>query len=238
MMRRHFRRRRRASWTYSNSEELSITSASPTLGSIQYDSSWLYPPARAQFIMDTRTSSRLTFAGCHLWLDFAWRCTANSPLSMPDVNFCIYKTQSAAGSTAPDPDATLAEAQWTTPATPATITSWEENDDDGTESYLWQHWMRGNGPPNSIIWQSGGAPSGATQVINNQGNLIDGKGVDNVTQVCRKFQVTQEWQPDVTVRAKRRLNKGEGIAIFMWVAGTVASGMQVACPMRWRCLTS
>lgn len=234
MMRRRGRRRS-AKWTYSNSQTLSVTSASQGTGVQNVDFAWIYPPARAQFIMNTKQTDRLQFAGCHLWLDFWWN-NHSTATGLPDVSFTMYKSDIVSDTGLPD--FTPVNSQYTEPSTPASITSWEEDDDDGTNPYLWQHWVKGMSPPNAVVatkdfGTASGAWNGHTA---NQSNLMPDGSIDSPVYMCRKFYVTQEWQPDVIVRAKRRLQKGEGIVLVMGVTGA-SEFLSSNCNLHWRCLS-
>lgn len=219
MMRRRGRRRMGPKWTYSDSNEISITSGSPTnIGFI-----WLYPPARAQFIMNTKGRDRLGFRGCHLWLDFFWR-NVGASTNLPDVSFGVFKT--VITSTGDQPDLSPMLGQWSQPSTPATLTSWEEDDDDGTNPFLWSHFIRGSSPPNAWVQTSGASNNKGI----NQYQALDAGTTDNPSFECRKFHVTQEWQPDVIIRSRRTLQKGEGIVLAMNVpspSATLSSNLRV-----------
>lgn len=208
MMRRRFRRAG-PKWTYSDQGTISITSGSPTtIGFI-----WLFPPARAQFIMNTKQRDSLLYCGSHIWLDFFWKNTGNGT-GLPDCHFGVFKT--VITSTGDQPDLSPMLGQWTQPSTPATITSWDEDDDDGTNPFLWQHFIKGFSPPNAVVRTDGSVDHNQTM------NLGTGSS-DNPTFMCRKFNVTQEWQPDVVIRSKRRLRKGEGIVLAMHVPNPATS---------------
>lgn len=231
MMRR--RRRRKASWSYADAGSLVLTGGG---GLTNY--AWVIPPARAQFIMDTKQRNSLTFAGAHLWLDFYWS-NKGTATGLADVDFAMFKT-TIADPTSFAPDISMADGQWDQPATPAALTSWDEDDDDGTESFMWQHHIKGMTPPNAVVatkdfGTASGAWNGHTA---NQAVLMPDGSTDAALFVCRKFCVTQEWQPDVVIRSKRRLQKGEGVILTMTWAGSGSANMQAICNYHLRTLTS
>lgn len=227
------RRRRRGfspKWTYANSQTLVASGSSGTnIGSGTGDYCWIYPPARAQFIMNTKQRDRMQFSGAHLWLDFFWKNTGTAT-GLPDLQFGMYKSDIVSDTGLPDFTPIL--AQWTEPATPASITSWEEDDDDGTNPLLWSHWIKGMSPPNAETRPI----TDATDDIKNQSNVLHSGSTDNPAFCCRKFNVTQEWQPDVMVRAKRRLTKGEGIVLVMYLP-IGSANLTANLDVHWRALT-
>lgn len=234
MMRRRGRRRFAGpKWTFSNSTNFNVDSTGPqsSPGGLYYDYAWILPPARAQFMMNTKGRDRMQFAGCHLWLDFFWRNTGTAT-GLPDVSFMMYKSEIVADTGLPDP--TPIDGQWKEPATPASLTSWDEDDDDGTEPYLWQHWIKGSSPPNAIVNTGGVMFSGSD--IQNQGVQMQAGTTDTPTYACRKFMVQQEWQPDVIVRTRRRITKGEGIVLVMAVIAP-SSNLHSNLNVHWRTLT-
>lgn len=205
MMRARGRRSRPARWSYADSTGLSVSNGTPTAFV------WLLPPARVSFMLSQRgRGNSMVFAGAHLWLDFDWASSNSSVQGLPDVDFGVIKT-TISDPTAFTPDLSLVDAQWDQPSTPATLTSWDEDDDSGVDSWLWQHHIKGQTPPNFHI-QAGG--DGAGELFNQQQD-IGGGSSDSPAHMCRKFHVTQEWQPDVVIRSKRRLQKDEGILLYM-----------------------
>lgn len=231
MMRR--RRRRAARWNYADTFFMDVDSGTPQ----GLDWGWILPPARVSYLLQTKGRGNfLTFAGCHLWLDFFWSNTGGST-AFQDVDFGIIRTSIADPSTH-TPDLTQAVAMWEQPNTPATIASWEEDDESGLDSWLWQHHIKGSPPPNaSVNVVNTGSGAGADNVYN-QPHFIETGTADTPRFVCRKFHVTQEWQPDVVVRSKRRLQKDEGILLYMRcpLFGSLSSS-HVSCNVRLRTLT-
>lgn len=217
------RRSRPARWSYADAAAIDIVNGGATAFV------WILPPARVSFMLSQRgRGNSLVFAGAHLWLDFFWSSTGSVEL-MPDVDFGVIKT-TIADPVSFAPDLSLVDAQWDQPSTPATLTSWDEDDDSGVDSWLWQHHIRGTSPPNFHV-QADGAGAGS---LFNQQNGLTGT-TDAPGMMCRKFHVTQEWQPDVVVRSKRRLQKDEGILLYM--ASTPGFGMKVNLNVRLRTLT-
>lgn len=232
-MRTRFRRKRAsAKWTFADSQTLEVDASTP---SPFQAFAWLYPPARAQFLMNTRNRDRLGFRGAHLWLDF-FLYNSGGPEAMPDVDFGVFKTTIAA--VGDQPDLTPMLGQWKQPATPATLTSWEEDDDDGTNPFLWQHHIKGMSPPNAIVNAVPGLSTAndASFIANQAVNMRAGDS-DHIVYACRKFFVTQEWQPDVVIRSRRTLMKGEGIVLCMQVVTAPAGSMRVYCNTHFRSLT-
>lgn len=166
--------------------------------------------------MNTKQRDRMQFSGAHLWLDFYWRQEGGTT-GLPDVQFACYKSEIVSDTGLPD--FTFMNAMFTEPSTPASISSWDEDDDDGTNGFLWQHFIKGASPPNAVVstFDYDGS-SGADHAAGNQSTRVHGASTDNPLLACRKFMVTQEWQPDVIIRSKRSIKKGEGIVFVMAVA--------------------
>lgn len=179
-------------------------------------------------MMNTKGRDRMQFSGAHLWFDFYWENKA-AGTGLPDVQFGIYKSEIISDTGLPD--STPIDGQWKEPATPASLTSWDEDDDDGTEPFLWQHWIKGMSPPNALINTTGFT----NPAFANQANVMGVGTTDNPVHACRKFMVTQEWQPDVIVRTKRTLHKGEGVVLVMAVPSPSALTSNLNC--HWRVLT-
>lgn len=195
------RRGRRAAWTYANAGSMELGGAIANI--TQYV--WLMPPGRAQYLADAKSRDSITFVGAQLWLDFHWE-NRGSAASLVDVDFCVYKA-TIVDPVGNLPDFSPIESQWEEPPTPASLTAWEEDTDDGNYGFLWQHHIKGTTPANAqVVNQS-------TSNAWNQTNIIGAGTSDSPAWVCRKFYVTQEWQPDVVIRSKRRLAKGEGILL-------------------------
>lgn len=231
MMSRRGRRRAAARWSYADATSL----VNGPAGSLQIAFTWLLPPARVNYMLSTQgRRNSLVYSGTHLWMDFYYKMTGGNNTGMPDVDFGVIKTtiSDPVGFT---PDLSLVDAQWDQPSTPATITSWDEDDDSGVDSWLWQHHIKGMSPPNAYVGTYDVSGLGSVLACHNQEIITRGGSSDNPTFVCRKFHVTQEWQPDVVVRSKRRLQKDEGILLYM--ASQPGAGTEVTCNVHLRTLT-
>lgn len=229
MRRRRFRRR--AKWMYSDAASISLASTSILLAGQFFNYLWLLPPARANYLMTTRGRDRLTFAGAHMWLDWLWKGQNPGGQTLFPTDFAVYKSK-IVDPAALTPDFTTMIGQWDQPATPSTITSWDEDDDDGTQSFLWQHHIQGQTPPNAIV-QDGSATNG------NQYGGFPGISGDASMFICRQFFVSKEWEPQVVVRTKRRLQRDEGIVLVMTAfQGDVAAGITGFLNVRLRTLVS
>lgn len=231
MMRR--RRRRRAQWLYADSTNMSINSGSVVLAGQPVAFIWLLPPGRCQFLMDTKGRDRMLFAGAHIWMDFQW-ANIGSASGLPDIDLSIFKT-TISDPVGSFPDLSPLTGMWDQPSTPNSLSTWEDDDDDGTNSFLWSHHIKGTLPPNSYVWQFGSGSSGI-QTTNQGIPQIAAGTIDAPTFSCRKFHVTQEWQPDVTVRVKRRLQKGEGIVMGMTSPAVISSTVQCRLGVQLRTL--
>lgn len=227
MMRTRFRRRRKAQWLYANSETISLNSLSFVLGAQPVAHTWLFPPGRTQFLLNTRGRDRLTYVASHLWLDFYWR--ASSTGSFPDVDLCAFKT-TISDPVAETPDLSPILGMWDQPSTPNSLSSWEDDDDDGTNSFMWSHHIKGISGPNASFTSRDAGFKG------NQGPNIPDADSDHVAFICRKYHVTQEWQPDVVVRSKRRCVKGDGIVLAMTSPVAVAAQIDAFLEVRSRTL--
>lgn len=220
-----FRKRRsRAAWAFSDSALLRV---GPGAASATASFLWLLPPARVQFLCDTDRVSNLIFMGSHLWLDFAWQNSGTTtPQLLPDVTFYVIKSQMDRTGDVPTETLLL---PWSTPTTPATLTSWDELDTDGTSPFLWCHHLSGLCPPNSIVETTDLNRTNGGQSQYNSNNSIAWTGGTTegfpVATVVRNFDVRAAWQPDVRIKARRRLQKTEGIALVMQSDTGVASGV-------------
>lgn len=224
-MRRSFRRRgRRATWGYAN-EDLMQASA----GSSTTSYTWLLPPGRTNFLCDTDRVPAITYMGTHMWLDFDWVNTNASAQSLCDVTFYVIVSQQAPQADSP---AETDNIPWGAPQLPSAISSWDEHEEDGTESFLWIHHIKGNTPPNSIIRPL----SNSGLAVINQNTFIDGGSSDQPSYVCRIFDVRAAWQPDVIIKSRRRVWKDEGVALVMRTDSIPAPGVTVNCAVRYRTL--
>lgn len=223
-MRRRFRRSA-ARWSYADAGLLQINQGSTSATA----HIWILPPARVAYMLSQRgRGNSLIFAGCHLWLDFLWGMHSTNVL--PDVDLGVIKT-TISDPTSFAPDLSLVEAQWDQPSTPATLTSWDEDDDSGIDSWLWQHHIKGSSPPNAVVRDT-------SALKGNQFVNVPDASTDNIGIVCRKFMVSQEWQPDVVIRSKRRLQKDEGILLYMNLpTGIPAASMNIELDVHLRTLT-
>lgn len=223
MMRRRSRRSR-ATWGFADAAALNIPAGS-LAGAHAYF--WIVPPGRINYLCDTDRVSKVGFRGAHLWLDFNWVGVA-AGASLPDVTCYAMKSQQdlAGAPTVVDRN------PWSTPETPASLTSWDAaGQEDGTDSFLWTHHIKGSTPPNAGLILT--TPSAGNQTFSVGGNASS----DNVGFVCRKWFVTQEWQPDVMIRSRRSLTKEDGIAIIFSI-DTANPNVGVNVNVRARCLLS
>lgn len=220
------RGRSRATWAYADAEQMQLVGGG---GSPPVVYSWLLPPGRVNYLLDTDRVSSMKFMGCHMWLDFNWVNTA-SFAAMPDVTIYAIVTQQNEVSQAPDE---LFVNPWAPPEVPASLTSWTTYNDDGTSPFLWCHHIKGQTPPNWAVYTG---QSGTTQF--NQGNSIGTGTSDAPTIMCRKFFVAAEWQPDVIIKSRRKLVKDDGVALLMRSDSTFPTGMYINLSMRVRTLVS
>lgn len=205
MMRR--RRRSRSTWSFADGNQMVQPS-----GTANGVFAWILPPGRVNYLCDTDRVDSLVFKGCHLWMDFYWSNQNNADEGLPDVTmYIIASQQDAAG----DP-VEINLNPWSQPSTPSTIASWENAETDGTDSFLWCHHIKGISPPNALVNTNGAdAAGGGRAAASNQYIELGAGASDHPAFLCRKFYVTQEFQPDVVVRTKRRLRKDQGIVLFM-----------------------
>lgn len=231
--RSRFRRRMGPKWGYAKSGLMTVVDGQLTDSTV---ATWLLPPGRAQYLMETRNRDSLQFAGCHLWLDFHWIAPSGGGggfRGIPDTTFYVMKDTTSGGLA--DVPLHNDEDPWAEPNYPSNITNWNESTlDDGTEPFLWTHWIKGMSPPNAFVgtydYNSG------TNAASNQGDRIGSSGTEGQNEyLCRTFSTRMEWQPDVVIRTKRRLVKNEGIAITMKVRGD--TGCTASLSWHVRCLT-
>lgn len=222
--------RRRASWGFANFLSLQGTAGANVIAV----PAWILPPGRAQWLMEQGRRDHLTCKTIHMWLDFRWVCFAGSftnPQAVPDVEFYVKKVEA---SSADDitPNVVLTGANVTspfaTPTPPSAVVDWDEVEaDDGTDSFMWSHWMKGGSPPNGVVAAVTISPPTApnTYGYGNQYHYMfrENEGGGD-TALCRTFSTRIEWQPDVIIRSARRLMKGEGIAMVMNVYSVPGDG--------------
>lgn len=218
MMRR--RRRPRPQWVYADNQLTTVNSGSLNVGSYYYASTWLLPPGRVKYLCDSKRKQHLTVKGIHLWLDFYLSLVSSTATSWPQILF--YVTKAAEGQ---DGSANFFQAHpWTAPATPSTIATWNEWDDDGLNSFMWCHRIGTSGPPGSAVYQT------QSNLEYNQliGMKSDG---ENAVKLCWPTPVEAMWQPSVRIKTARRLSPGEGIIFTMMTTGQLANGM--TANMNW-----
>lgn len=227
MMRR--RRRRRATWGYANGDLLSLNAATPT------DWSWILPPGRVNYLCDTDRVDSILFMGCHLWLDWDWVNAGSTTEALFDARFYVVASQL---NTTGDAPIELSLNPFSEPSTPASITSWQEFDTDGTDSFLWSHFIKGQSPPNYLVltqsWNNSPTKGG------NQREQIYPKddSFDTLSSMCRNFDVRAAWQPDVRIKSKRRLRKDTGIALVVQAETTPTGNSGAHLGVRTRVLLS
>lgn len=227
MYRRRFRsRRRRSTWGYANEDLLQASGATP----VSYV--WLLPPGRVNFLADTDRVPAIGFTGCHLWLDFNWINTGTAS-ALPDVTLYAIVSQQEPNSETPTE---IDNIPWGAPSLPSAITTWDQHDEDGTESFLWVHHIKGQSPPNALV--SLGSSVGMDGPFQNQYDAISPGSEGSPAIVCRKFFVAAEWQPDVIIKTRRRVWKDEGIALVMRADTPPGGGITASLAVRYRTLVS
>ena len=224
------RRRRRASWEYAGNDVTNILD-NGTPGDPAFRLIWLFPPGRTNYLCETRGKDAITHSTTLLWLDFQWNGEAegfSGPQLIAPTYFYILKTKQDAN------DNTAEQfSPYATPPVPSAVTDWTSglDEDDGTEPFLWTHYIdplqAGTASPIyanaalSDLWSAGG---NADQYIANG-------------RIAYPNTVRQAWQPDVVVKAKRRMAKTEGIAlVFGYTYGNTLVNYQLTS--HWRTLVS
>lgn len=177
----------------------------------------LLPASRVNWLCGTSTfRSGLTVTGILLWLDFWWENdSTTTSQALPDVDMGIMTTVA---------DETLATSElhydpYVQPEPPSLTTDWNSFPSDGLDPFLWTHHIKGISPCNSIIRKTTNDWSNANRGAVNQDTVISFAADGSANLVCRKHYVTQEWQPDVVVKTKRRLKSNQGLGIFMRTPG-------------------
>lgn len=226
---RRFRRgfrRSRSTWAYADSELVQVNSG----GQVSF--TWLLPPGRTSYLCDTDRVSALTYMGSHLWLDFSWVNTG-AQTGIPDVTFYAIVSDLVESGTTPS---NLLYQPWHQPPLPSAITSWDENDeyDDGTQAFLWTHHIKGASPPNAQVATFGNTSPNSAD--NQPGFISASSGVDAPVQLCRKFHVAAEWQPDVIIKSRRRLKKDQGVLFVMSADVAITSSVNCQLVVRSRTL--
>lgn len=206
MMRRRFRRRR-SHWIWADRFSFVLNNAATNFGGKFFALNQLLPPGRVEWFCNSVVSrSHVTVTGVLMWLDFWWQTsTANQAVLLPDVDLFVMKTQEdEVGSEA------FAFDPFVQPEPPALVTTWGTSPADGLDAFLWSHHIRGSTPPNAVV----GTYIASDNVAYNQEVVIRAAADSNVN-TCRTFRVAAEWQPDVHIKTKRRLQRSEGLVIGM-----------------------
>lgn len=230
-MRRRFRTRgkgRKPTWAYAHA--MTLLAADNAL-TTTFVGGWLLPPGRVRWLCEDWKQASITHVTTHMWLDFHWISPSGGGgghRGIPDVYFYAIKSNSSRATGGEGPIMNDMNP-WSTPNFPSAITDWEdETDDDGTDSFLWCHRMKGMSPPNADVGTytyTGDAKQGA-----NQTDQMFSSGTEGVNNyMCRTFSMRAEWQPDVIIRAKRRLLKDDGIALFLAVRGDTGVSAHLEC---------
>lgn len=211
MMRR--RGRRKARWIWAGADNFSLTDGAATS---QWSTSAVLPPGRVNWLLDTGMRDSLTIKRILLWMEFHWVSADTAGHVLNDVEFYLRKCQA---------DTTTATEQWapfSSPTVPSAVTTWSTDiDSDGLDPFMWCHWIKGSTPPNSVVgtytWQQTGANVGSA---NQQSRMLAGvTGTTDPPNVCRKFEVTQEWQPDLDLRVMRKLMRDDWLGMSMRIQG-------------------
>lgn len=232
--RRGFRRRNRAAWAHAGAFTLSVTAATPV------SFVWLMPPARSEFLMDTDRKDRLGYRGSLLWMDFWWTMPAESmtPFDLP--NTVLYAIVSQSDSSGAPQLAAAPVDPFGEPKAPGTIGSWDgDPETEGTDAFLWSHYIKGFSPPNAIVnVRNTGVMQGADN-FGNQTTRFDGStSGTQINYACRKFYVAAEWQPDVQIKSRRTLRHDEGVALVIVSDVTTPNPIVSNLDVRFRTLVN
>lgn len=214
-------RGRKASWEWSNTFTLVGVDTPAQYALKTWALADLLPQPRVDFLCEARGSDSLVHVETLLWLDFHWAITSGNgqPFTYfpPAVDFFIIK--STVEET--QPTAFAGDyAPYAQPIVPSAITSWSSTateDSDGLDPYLWTHHI----DPflcNSLITNVG--ISEVSGLASGQGNAQAAMAVAaNQTAVLKySNDVRMAWQPDVVVKAKRKVKKNEALKLgFTWV---------------------
>lgn len=216
MMRRRFRRK--AHWVWADRQRFTSVQATGTAN--VYGVSSLLPPGRTTWLLNNTMKGRnsLTVRKIHLWLDFWWRNGSAGVTGLPDVYFFVKKVKQDEAGT---PFGDYQYDPFVQPQVPANITAWDASPTDGTDRFLWSHYIRGSSPPNAIVRTAASSVGTSSTDVVNQSDFITNVSTtgNGDAFVCRTFRCAQEWQPDVIVRSAVKLERDEGIAIVMFTPG-------------------
>jgi hypothetical protein len=167
----------------------------------------LLPAGRVQWLLEQQGRDRCQLAGILLWLDLIWFGNSVVGLSADPspLDFYIIKSNADNANTS----ATFYDP-FNQPAVPSAITEWNEDEEaDGLDPYLWVHhqsqFVAGTyNQRNSLGTALGG---NATEIILPPANS-GGSVQPNVN-------VRQAWQPDVHIKTRRRLLRGDQLIFGM-----------------------
>lgn len=224
--RRGYRRRRRATWGYANESILECNATT----NVSYV--WLLPPGRVNFLADTDRVPAIGFVGAHMWLDFTWINENANPQALPDITMYAIVSQQNPNSDVPNE---LDNIPWGAPQLPSAIANWDEHEEDGTESFLWIHHIKGTSPPNYAVGTNVPSTSSAG---GNQVTLLSGGSTDTPVYMCKTFDVRAAWQPDVIIKSRRKVWKDEGICLVMRADSIPGPGVHADLTCRYRILVN
>lgn len=241
MMRRRRGRGRRSSWNWAYSGTLILVDTSASVAE-QIVSPNLFPAARTDWFLENgRGRDHMTVTGILMWLQLSIgnQSTTTAYGLASELNFWVqkYKADNVAG------QSPAAATPYGQPSTPASVTSWTTftaaDEQDGLDPFLWTHYLN----PGCVMAASSQAVATGDSIGygSNQMYELGAAVAPNIPQVCYPPTVRAAWQPDVVIKSKRRLMKGEGLQLGMSIPagnGTGNGVISYSLTYRVRVLTS
>lgn len=217
------RRKMRSAWNWATKGTLEWTDTSSQDVCI---SGPLLPAPRVDWLLEQgRGRDHLTVTAILLWLDFAFVNGTESDAQLQGLDFWVIKERfdSIPGGNLYKP--------YGAPQVPGNVTSWFVTDpleeEDGLDPYLWTHHMSqivAGTSVNSVLVGAGAA---------NTSGLITANGA-----IQPNNNVRQAWQPDVVIKTRRRMVKGDCLNIGFTGGSGAANGVIYNLAYNARILTT
>lgn len=214
-------RARKASWNWATTGTLIYQDTNVTSGfNIEGP---LFPAPRVDWLLENgRGRDHLVVTTILLWLDFIWTNPNDTPQAVLPIDFYVlrerFDSQSGGSFFAP----------YQSPQVPGSVTSWVANapqeEFDGLDPFLWTHHLSEYVAGNTTF----------PAIAGNYGNTTDNlAGPNGVTQP--NLNVRAAWQPDVIIKSRRRLGKGDCLNIgFGLPIGETSYGNQIEYNLAYR----
>lgn len=226
-MNRRRNHRPRSHWNWAISFALTMVDNGTTSNALNTIA--LLPPPRVDWLLESgRGRSHLVVTGILMWLD-CWilNPSASAQTMVNELNFWVTKVKTDVTSAVPG--ATDFLQPYSAPSPPASVLSWtteSTDENDGLDPFLWTHFLNPQNQERSY-GSNGGYSPGIVGTNPNQ-NIIP----------MHPVAVRAGWQPDVHIKTKRKLVKGEGLSFGFGTPAGNGNGLEYICQVRARVLTT